>query len=121
MSSSRNSGGTSIVRVPRPGSTVPDIGGDYLRPPTSHNAEFSDGGTIADQVRKSNAYITAYEIFSQLSDKSWLNRLLAIPTSVQDAPSTWFDENGLSNKYQDKQNANYQYCIQQIQNNTNKA
>lgn len=84
--------------------------------PTSNGAEFSDGGTIADQVRNSQAYKTAYNIFSQLSDKSWLNRLVAIPTSVQDASSTWFDEQGLSNKFKDKQAANYQYCIQQIQN-----
>lgn len=84
-------------------------------PPSSFGAEFN-GGTTADKVRNSTAYKTAYSIFSQLSDKSWLNRLVAIPTSVEDASSTWFDEQGLSNKYNDKQAANYQYCLQQIQN-----
>lgn len=104
------------IRIAPSGSIfIPDLG-DPLPYPSDFDASFSAEGTIADQVRKSQAYITAYNLFSQLSDKSWLNRLIAIPTSVQDASSTWFDEHGLSNKYNDKQNANYQYCLQQIQN-----
>lgn len=114
MANHRGASGTSS-----PGSRTP---GSYtslsnpMTPPSGFDAEFNPGGPLADQVRNSQAYKTAYGIFSQLADKSWLNRLIAIPTSVQDASSTWFDEQGLSNKYNDKQSANYQYCIQQIQN-----
>lgn len=115
MSTHRNGAGSSSSVSRTPGNSSNFIG-DPILPPSGWDAEFSERGTIADQVRNSQAYKTAYKIFSQLSDKSWLNRLIAIPTSVQDASSTWFDENGLSNKFNDKQSANYQYCIQQIQN-----
>lgn len=115
MSLHRNGVGASDSVSRTPGNPS-NFSGDPISPPSGWDAEFSVGGTIADQVRNSQAYKTAYFIFSQLGDKSWLNRLVAIPTSVQDASSTWFDENGLSNKFNDKQSANYQYCIQQIQN-----
>lgn len=115
MSTNRSGVGASGSVSRTPGNPS-NFTGDPMSPPSGWDAEFSERGTIADQVRNSPAYKTAYQIFSQLSDKSWLNRLIAIPTSVQDASSTWFDENGLSNKFNDKQSANYQYCIQQIQN-----
>ena len=115
MSTNRSGVGASGSVSRTPGNPSNFIG-DPMSPPSGWDAEFSERGTIADQVRNSQAYKTAYRIFSPLSDKSWLNRLIAIPTSVQDASSTWFDENGLSNKFNDKQSANYLYCIQQIQN-----
>ena len=34
-----------------------------LSPPSGWDAEFSERGTIADQVRNSQAYKTAYKIF----------------------------------------------------------
>lgn len=114
MANHRSAPGTSSPGSRTPG-TYTSLS-DPIAPPPGHDAEFTDGGTLADLVRNSQAYKTAYGIFSQLADKSWLNRLIAIPTSVQDASSTWFDDNGLSNKFNDKQSANYQYCIQQIQN-----
>lgn len=115
MATHRNGAGSASSVSRTPGNPS-NFTGDPISPPSGWDAEFSERGTIADQVRNSQAYKTAYQIFSQLSDKSWLNRLVAIPTSVQDASSTWFDENGLSNRFNDKQSANYQYCIQQIQN-----
>lgn len=62
----------------------------------------------------SPAYRSAYEVLSKESDKSWLQRLEMIPYSVADASSTFFDEIGLTNNRQDKQDANYLYCMQQI-------
>lgn len=114
MAIHRGASGTSSSVSRTPGTYTSLV--DPTSPPPGYDAEFNPGGPLADQVRNSQAYKTAYALFSQLAEKSWLNRLLAIPTSVQDASSSWFDEQGLSNKYNDKQSANYQYCIQQIQN-----
>lgn len=44
----------------------------------------------------------------------WLHRLEAIPYSVDDAYQTGLDKIHWSNKYEDKQDANYQYCMEQI-------
>ena len=71
-------------------------------------------GPTARAVVESLAFKQAYELFSKESDKTWLSRLLAIPNSVQDATNTWVDDLGLSNSYNDKQDANYQYCLEQI-------
>ena len=71
-------------------------------------------GPTARAVVDSLAFKQAYELFSNESDKTWLSRLLAIPNSVQDATNTWVDDLGLSNSYNDKQDANYQYCLEQI-------
>lgn len=70
--------------------------------------------SIAEQVMNSPAYKSAHNILSQESDKSWLQRLEMIPYSVSDASSTFLDDFGLSNNFNDKQDANYQYCMEQI-------
>lgn len=71
-------------------------------------------GPTAKKVVNSSAFQLAYSVFSQETDKSWLHRLVAIPNSVQDATPTWVDDLGLSNSYNDKQDSNYQYCMEQI-------
>lgn len=69
--------------------------------------------SIARRVMNSPAYIQAHRILSQESNKSWLQRLEMIPYSVSDAASSLFDGIFTSN-YEDKQDANYQYCMEQI-------
>lgn len=70
--------------------------------------------SITTQVVNSPAYQDAHKILSAEPDKQWLYELESIPYAVQDAPA----ENPLfgwaSNKYEDKQNANYQYCMELI-------
>lgn len=92
---------------------VPNIEGPVYDAPDD-SSEFSDD-SLASKVRKSTAYRNAYALFAQDSDQSWLQRLVAIPTSVEDAKETWTDQIGLTTNYADKQAANYQYCMQQIQ------
>lgn len=75
---------------------------------------YLSNNTIAEQVINSPAYQSAHAVLSQESDKSWLQRLEMIPYSVSDASETFLDNIGLSNKYNDKQDANYQYCMEQI-------
>lgn len=70
--------------------------------------------SIAEQVKNSPAYLSAYEVLSAEPNQSWLQRLEMIPYSVQDATSTFFDEFGFTHNRDDKQQANYQYCMQQI-------
>lgn len=69
---------------------------------------------IAQQVINSPAYQSALQVLSAESDKSWLQRLEMIPYSVDDAAQTFLDNIGLSSSFQDKQDANYQYCMEQI-------
>lgn len=82
------------------------------------HSEFSrdqrNNNSVAKKVMNSPAYRSAYEVLSKETDKSWLQRLEMIPYSVADASSTFLDELGLTNNRQDKQDANYQYCMQQI-------
>lgn len=81
---------------------------------SSHSRAELNNNTIAEQVMNSPAYKSAYNILSQESDKSWLQRLEMIPYSVSDASKTFLDDFGLSNNFNDKQDANYQYCMEQI-------
>lgn len=69
---------------------------------------------IARQVINSPAYQSAYDVLSAEPDKSWLQRLEMIPYSVDDPEQTLLDNVGLSTAFQDKQDANYQYCMEQI-------
>lgn len=87
-------------------------GSHYSRDPRS-NPLYSDP-TFVDQVINSPAYQSAYQVLSAESDKSWLQRLEMIPYSVDDANQTFFDKIGFSSNYEDKQDANYQYCMEQI-------
>lgn len=82
---------------------------------SSQSRGYLSNNTIAEQVINSPAYKSALQVLSQESDKSWLQRLEMIPYSVSDANETFLDNIGLSNKYEDKQDANYQYCLEQIQ------
>lgn len=90
---------------------TPNEGPVYDAPDDS--SEYSD--SVASKVKASTAYKNAYALFVQDNDKSWLQRLVAIPNSVEDATETWTDQIGLTTNYADKQAANYQYCMQQIQ------
>lgn len=69
---------------------------------------------IAQLVINSEPYQRAYAILSAEPDRSWLVRLEQIPYMVLDASSTWFDEHNWTNKAEDKQAANYQYCLENI-------
>lgn len=74
--------------------------------------DYSD--STSQRVINSPAYQSAHQILSAETDKQWLHELESIPYAVMDAPA----ENPLfgwaSNKFEDKQNANYQYCMELI-------
>lgn len=114
-----NRGGVTTSTTPRsqgyvnePHTSSSSSSGRDFTSPGSFNSHLSE---TANKVIQSVPYRQAYELLSKASDPVWLLRLEAIPFSVDDANSTWFDEHNLSNKYNDKQDANYQYCMEQIQ------
>lgn len=80
----------------------------------NRNGETGVSITLAQRVISSIPYQQAFALFSSLTDKSWLQRLQAIPYSVDDANSTFLDDLGAVSNYEDKQDANYQYCMEQI-------
>lgn len=87
---------------------------DISKPLDPSQNPLNTDGEIASKVKNSVAYQQAHAILSQESNPLWLQRLEAIPYSVDDAYQTRFDKIHWSNKYEDKQDANYQYCMEQI-------
>lgn len=58
--------------------------------------------TLRTNIENSALFRQAYDLFYPLSDKTWLIRLESIVNSVVGSNSTWLDDIGLSNKYNDK-------------------
>ena len=111
-STTTSQSGLGRVSDSTPIERVVSTNGRDITLPGGDNVYLSD---TANKVIQSLPYRQAYELLSGASDPVWIQRLEAIPYSVDDANSTFFDDIGLSNKYEDKQNANYQYCMEQIQ------
>lgn len=109
----------------RPGNATSPVS-DYNIPRSATGSGTSFGSFSAYQhgspesnlynVRTSEAYRVAYELFSPLSDKQWLTRLEAIASRSAVGSPSWTDDLGLTQDYQKRQIEAYNTAIADIQN-----
>lgn len=122
---------SSRVPTPNPPSgAVPQVGvGQWLSySPHGFNEDVSFGSRPFDgnkeqaiseilyRVENSSIYRQAHELFSSNPEyKLWLQRLEGVLDSINTVTSTWLDDLGLSNNFNDSVTEAYNYAIQQIQ------
>lgn len=93
-----------------------DIKDNFLlpSPDSGYDADANGKQTVRSRILSSQIYRQAYNLFINLEDKTWAQRLLAIVDSASQSPTSIFDEIGLSNKADKANEEAYQNAINQI-------